>query len=140
MLRIINFSLVALMLLPARAQSVLEPAAQRGFVIARTHCARCHSIDRVTPSPLAISPPFRILHESYPVEQFEEALAEGIPPDIPTTPCSPFRFPRLIRSPISSPSLSRWNAEAEIPAQAHRDFDCPTHHDGERFSSPDRSP
>jgi mono/diheme cytochrome c family protein len=74
----------------ADAQSVLEPAAQRGQVIARTSCARCHSIDRVTDSPLAIAPPFRTLHKKYPVENLEEAMAEGISTGHPTMP--EFRF------------------------------------------------
>ena len=62
--------------LPASAQ--MSPPAQRGFTYVRVHCARCHSIDRVTPSPLTIAPPFRTLHERYPVESLQEALAEGI--------------------------------------------------------------
>lgn len=74
----------------AVAQPALEPAAQRGLTIARTHCARCHSIDRVTASPLAIAPPFRTLHKKYPVENLEEALAEGISTGHPTMP--EFRF------------------------------------------------
>lgn len=72
------------------AQPGLEPAAQRGLTIAKTYCARCHSIDRVTASPLAIAPPFRTLHKKYPVENLEEALAEGISTGHPTMP--EFRF------------------------------------------------
>ena len=59
-------------------------------MIAKTYCARCHSIDKVTPSPLAIAPPFRTLHKKYPVENLEEALAEGISTGHPTMP--EFRF------------------------------------------------
>jgi cytochrome c len=59
---------------------------ERGFNFARVNCARCHSIDKVTPSPLAIAPPFRILHERYPVESLEEALAEGIVTGHPSMP------------------------------------------------------
>jgi mono/diheme cytochrome c family protein len=66
------------------------PDVQRGLVLARTHCARCHSIDKVSPSPLAIAPPFRDLHKRYPVENLEEALAEGISTGHPTMP--QFRF------------------------------------------------
>jgi len=68
------------------AASTLSPSAQRGEVFARTNCARCHSIDKVTPSPLAIAPPFRTLHERYPVENLEEALAEGIMTGHPSMP------------------------------------------------------
>jgi cytochrome c len=90
MRRLIQTSLYALLTSSAMAQPVLEPAAQRGFTLARANCARCHSIDRVTASPLAIAPPFRTLHKKYPVENLEEALAEGISTGHPTMP--EFRF------------------------------------------------
>lgn len=63
-----------------------DPAIQRGRTFARANCARCHSIDRVTDSPLAIAPPFRTLHTRYPVETLAEALAEGISTGHPTMP------------------------------------------------------
>ncbi|HMJ42773.1 MAG TPA: cytochrome c [Pseudolabrys sp.] len=77
-------TLVTLMLLtPALAAS---PAEQRGKTFALTNCARCHSIDRITQSPLKIAPPFRSLHNRYPVETLAEALAEGINTGHPTMP------------------------------------------------------
>ncbi len=77
-------ALVTLMLTaPALATS---PAEQRGKTFAMTNCARCHSIDRVTPSPLQIAPPFRTLHKRYPIESLAEALAEGIVTGHPTMP------------------------------------------------------
>ncbi len=73
------------------AQSApLSPPAQRGQVLLRAHCARCHSIDKVTVSPLKIAPPFRTLHTRYPVEDLQEPLAEGIITGHPTMP--EFRF------------------------------------------------
>src|SRR5260370_5002191 len=72
-----------LMMSPALAMS---PAEQRGKTFALTNCARCHSIDRVTQSPLKIAPPFRTLHLRYPVETLGEALAEGIETGHPTMP------------------------------------------------------
>ena len=63
---------------------------QRGVLLARTYCAGCHAIDKVSPSPLKIAPPFRTLHERYPVENLEEPLAEGIVTGHPTMP--EFRF------------------------------------------------
>jgi cytochrome c len=69
-------TLVALTLItPALAMS---PAEQRGKSYALANCARCHSVDRVTQSPLKIAPPFRTLHDRYPVETLAEAFAEGI--------------------------------------------------------------
>lgn len=56
------------------------------MTFALTNCARCHSIDRVTQSPLKIAPPFRSLHNRYPVETLAEALAEGINTGHPTMP------------------------------------------------------
>lgn len=75
-------------LMPVAAQSAdqLSPAAQRGFTLVRTNCARCHAIDKVSASPLKIAPPFRTLHEHYPVETLEESLAEGIVTGHPTMP------------------------------------------------------
>ena len=57
---------------------VLAQSAQRGVIFARTNCARCHSIDKLSESPLKIAPPFRTLHLKYPVSQLQESLAEGI--------------------------------------------------------------
>jgi mono/diheme cytochrome c family protein len=70
----------------AWSAEALTPAAQRGLVLVRTNCARCHAIYRIGPSPLKIAPPFRTLHERYPVEQLEEPLAEGIVTGHPTMP------------------------------------------------------
>src|SRR3954467_7943357 len=64
----------------------LSPAEQRGKTFAINNCARCHSVDRVTASPLKIAPPFRTLHLRYPVETLGEALAEGIVTGHPTMP------------------------------------------------------
>src|SRR6266403_5156296 len=72
-----------IMMTPVLAAS---PAEQRGKTFALNNCARCHSIDRVTESPLKIAPPFRTLHERYPVETLAEALAEGIQTGHPTMP------------------------------------------------------
>src|ERR1700682_1711651 len=77
----VGFALI--MVTPALAAS---PAEQRGKTFALTNCARCHSIDRVTQSPLKIAPPFRSLHNRYPVETLAEALAEGINTGHPTMP------------------------------------------------------
>lgn len=85
MLRLaLHLTLVALTLMtPALAAS---PSEQRGKTYALNNCARCHSIDRVTQSPLKVAPPFRTLHLRYPVETLGEALAEGIVTGHPTMP------------------------------------------------------
>ena len=58
---------------PTAASSV-----EQGRRLALLYCAKCHSTDKVSPSPLKIVPPFRTLHARYPVEMLQEALAEGI--------------------------------------------------------------
>lgn len=62
----------------ASVHAQMDPRQQRGLLFATTNCARCHSIDKVTASPLKQAPPFRELHNRYPVESLEEALGEGI--------------------------------------------------------------
>ena len=74
------FTVVALIVsvLVLREAVAQEPSIQRGLNFLRANCARCHSIDKVTESPLRIAPPFRTLHLKYPIESLQEAFAEGI--------------------------------------------------------------
>jgi cytochrome c len=69
-----------------KSEEALSPPEQRGLVFVRTHCSHCHSIDKVSPSPLKVAPPFRTLHERYPVESLQESLAEGIVTGHPSMP------------------------------------------------------
>jgi mono/diheme cytochrome c family protein len=72
----LSYGLIGLLLMsPALAATNAE---QRGKAYARANCARCHAIDRRSDSPLKIAPPFRTLHQRYPINSLEEALAEGI--------------------------------------------------------------
>ena len=80
---LMSLALTLMSLTPAAAAS---PGEQRGRTFALNNCARCHSIDKVTPSPLKIAPPFRTLHKRYPIETIAEALAEGIQTGHPTMP------------------------------------------------------
>jgi mono/diheme cytochrome c family protein len=77
---------LALTLITATQVLAASPAEQRGKTFVLTNCARCHAIDRVSPSPLKIAPPFRTLHLRYPIETLGEALAEGISTGHPTMP------------------------------------------------------
>jgi cytochrome c len=65
-------------LLVTSAFAQMDPRQQRGLTLAKANCARCHSIDKASTSPLPLAPPFRDLHNRYPVESLEEALGEGI--------------------------------------------------------------
>jgi len=82
--------LIALGSTQVNAEQMLSPAQQRGLVILRANCSRCHAIGKIGESPLPIAPPFRTLHERYPVEDLQEPLAEGIVTGHPTMP--EFRF------------------------------------------------
>jgi mono/diheme cytochrome c family protein len=82
---------VVAMCVAATATLLLSSAAiasnvEQGRRLALLYCAKCHSTDKVSPSPLKIAPPFRTLHERDPVEQLQEALAEGIVTGHPTMP------------------------------------------------------
>ena len=79
-------ALVTLMLVtPVLAAS---PDERRGKSYALKHCARCHSIDLKSPSPLATATPLRDLHLRYPIETLAESLAEGISTGHPAMPGS----------------------------------------------------
>jgi cytochrome c len=60
------------------ASAQIAPSVQRGATFAENNCARCHSVDRVSPSSILLAPPFRDLHLQYPVDDLAESLAEGI--------------------------------------------------------------
>jgi cytochrome c len=77
-MRLISSLLLTTSLYLAPTYAAAAQSVQRGAEIARANCARCHSIERTGPSPFAPAPPFRSLHENYPVEFLEEALGEGI--------------------------------------------------------------
>ena len=77
----IFLALITIISSPSAAASI---AAGKAF--AQANCSHCHSIDKFTPSTLVIAPPFRTLHERYPVESLEEALAEGIVTGHPNMP------------------------------------------------------
>ena len=80
---LLPLALTLITLTPAMAAS---PQQQRGKTFAINNCAKCHAIDKVSPSPLKIAPAFRTLHKRYPVETLAEALAEGIQTGHPTMP------------------------------------------------------
>ena len=87
----VNFYAAAVLLTaaifpPAVGAHGIEPTAPRGLSFVRANCARCHAVDKVSPSPLAIAPPFRDLHRRYPVAALEESMAEGLVTGHPTMP------------------------------------------------------
>lgn len=52
---------------------------KRGHEIARQYCSPCHAVEaKEKKSPVADAPPFRTFASKWPLEDIEEALAEGI--------------------------------------------------------------
>jgi cytochrome c len=74
----------------ASTPALAEPSVERGHDLVQANCSMCHAIGTAGDSPNPLSPPFRTLHERYPVENLAEALAEGILVGHPQMP--QFRF------------------------------------------------
>jgi mono/diheme cytochrome c family protein len=72
------FPPMLLLLMTTIAEAQSDRAAERGRAFAQIACSRCHAIGPTGDSPLAEAPPFRVLHQRYPIEDIEESLAEGI--------------------------------------------------------------
>jgi cytochrome c len=84
--RILSSVVIALNVLVTATLCTAETNVLAGKAFALANCSHCHSIDKFTPSSLAIAPPFRTLHQRYPVESLEEALGEGIATGHPSMP------------------------------------------------------
>ena len=82
---------------PPQAQE--KDLAAEGRALAEQHCARCHSVDKSGESKLPEAPPFRTFAAKWPVENLEEALAEGIVtghPDMPVFQFEPDQIAALL--------------------------------------------
>ncbi len=98
--------------MPPRNPEIVE----EGRAFAASRCARCHGVGRLDESPLEQAPPFRRLHERYPIEQLAEAFAEGIVVGHSDMP--PFELtPREISALIAYLGSLEENGE---PARARR--------------------
>lgn len=58
----------------------------RGRMFARVNCSQCHAIGSQGDSPMAEAPPFRDLHQQYPIDDLARPLAEGILSGHPSMP------------------------------------------------------
>ncbi len=88
--KIVTHGVLGLLIAVCSSVPGMASNAEQGKRLALTHCAKCHAIDKVSPSPLKVAPPFRTLHDRYPVEMLQESLAEGIVTGHPSMP--EFRF------------------------------------------------
>jgi mono/diheme cytochrome c family protein len=55
-----------------------EDDAAAGHTIVKENCSPCHAVESTDDSPDTDAPPFRTFKEKWPLENLEEALAEGI--------------------------------------------------------------
>jgi cytochrome c len=71
----------------------------KGEVLVKENCSRCHAVRREGDSPHKEAPPFRTLASRYPIEDLAESLAEGIVsghPDMPVFVFSPHDVEAII--------------------------------------------
>jgi mono/diheme cytochrome c family protein len=76
---------------PLARVNVTEQAAVRGLQFAAQACAGCHATGSVGASPMTEAPPFREIVHRYPLDQLEEAFAEGLVTSHPAMPTLVFR-------------------------------------------------
>lgn len=81
--RTILFVTLALVAFSAQANDDL---VSKGKAFAEKNCANCHAVGKEGDSKLPQAPPFRQLKSKYPLENLEEALAEGIVTSHPSMP------------------------------------------------------
>ncbi len=65
--------------------------SDKGEVLVRENCSRCHAIGQSGESPVGQAPPFRTLSEKYPVDSLAESLVEGIVSGHPEMPIFVFK-------------------------------------------------
>ena len=61
-------------------------AAERGRALVEANCASCHAVAEADAGTARGAPAFRDLHKKYPVENLQEAFAEGIAVGHPAMP------------------------------------------------------
>jgi mono/diheme cytochrome c family protein len=79
-------------LAPAPTLAAEKDLTDKGEVLVKQNCSRCHAIGKEGASPHPEAPPFRTLSSRYPIEDLSESLAEGIVsghPDMPIFVFSP---------------------------------------------------
>lgn len=75
------------LLISAAAQAASDGITiELGQSLLEENCGRCHATGLSGDSPFKLAPPFRALEERYPIENLEEALAEGIVSGHPAMP------------------------------------------------------
>lgn len=81
------------------AHAAEKTLVDKGEVLVKENCSRCHAIGKEGDSPHKEAPPFRTLSARYPVTDLAESLAEGIVsghPDMPIFVFSPHDIEAII--------------------------------------------
>jgi cytochrome c len=81
------------------ARAADKTLVDKGEVLVRDNCSRCHAVGKEGNSPHPEAPPFRTLSSKYPIEDLAESLAEGIVsghPDMPIFVFSPHDVEAII--------------------------------------------
>ena len=79
-------SIAFLVVSAVSANAAEKTLIDKGEVLVRENCSRCHAIGKEGDSPHKEAPPFRTLSAKYPIDDLAESLAEGIVsghPDMP---------------------------------------------------------
>lgn len=91
---------VALLIANATLVNAAEKTLiDKGEVLVKENCSRCHAIGKEGDSPHKEAPPFRTLSAKYPIDDLAESLAEGIVsghPDMPIFVFSPHDVEAII--------------------------------------------
>ncbi|MDO9587289.1 MAG: cytochrome c [Brevundimonas sp.] len=70
---------------------IADEAIERGRLLASTACAGCHATGTTGESPMAAATSLREIVHRYPLDQLEEAFAEGLVTAHPAMPQYIFR-------------------------------------------------
>ena len=73
-----NFAFLVLATSIAANGTAWAASASRGQKLAETRCSACHAIGKHGASPNLKAPTFRRIANQWPLEQLQEAFAEGI--------------------------------------------------------------
>ena len=79
-------TIVALLIVLGAGHARAQDPADRGRVLLQENCARCHAVGKIDVSPLKAAPPFRIIGQSYELDQFARRLTRGIASSHPDMP------------------------------------------------------
>ena len=95
---------------PVSVWAAENDRADAGLKLAQQYCANCHAVEDETESPHKDAPPFRVFASKWPLENIEEALAEGIVtghPDMPAFVFEPHEIDAFIEH-LHRLALKHW--------------------------------